>query len=55
MFARLVDRYRIKRVWAKDMWYLSSRLLRKALSHTIAFILNQAQAIHLYKSLNYYT
>ena len=43
VFGQLVDRYRIKRVWAKDMWHLSSRLLRKALSHTIAFILNQAQ------------
>ena len=60
VFSQLVDRYQIKRVEAKDMWHLSSRLLRKALSHTIAFMLNQAQslplcrqgAIHLYKSLN---
>ena len=43
VFSQLVDRYLIKRVGAKDMWHLSSRLLRKALSHTIAFRLNQAQ------------
>ena len=43
VFSQLVDRYHIKRVGAKDMWHLSSRLLRKALSHTIAFMLNQAQ------------
>ena len=43
VFSQLVDRYRIKRVWAKDMWHLSSRLLRKVLSHTVAFILNRSQ------------
>ena len=32
-----------KRVWARDMWHLGNRLLRKVLSHTIAFMLNQAQ------------
>ena len=42
-FSQLVERYHIKRVGARDMWHLSSRLLRKALSHTIAFMLNQAQ------------
>ena len=43
VFGQLVDRYLIKRVWARDMWHLSNRLLRKALSHTMAFMLNQAQ------------
>ena len=43
VFSQLVDRYLIKRVGAKDLWHLTSRLLRKALSHTIAFMLNQAQ------------
>ena len=43
IFSQLVDRYHIKRVGAKDLWHLNSRLLRKALSHTIAFMLNQAQ------------
>jgi hypothetical protein len=27
-------------VWAKDPWHLTSRLLRKILSHTVAFLLN---------------
>ena len=43
VFSQLVERYYIKQVGAKDLWHLSSRLLRKALSHTIAFMLNQAQ------------
>lgn len=43
VFSQLADRYHIKRVGAKDMWHLNSRLLRKALSHTIAFLLNQAR------------
>jgi len=39
-FGQLVERYHIKRVWARDVWHLSSRLLRKVLSHTIATLLN---------------
>ena len=35
-FGQLVDRYRAKRVWARDAWHLGSRLLRKVLSHTLA-------------------
>ena len=35
-FGQLVDRYRAKRVWARDAWHLWSRLLRKLLSHTLA-------------------
>jgi hypothetical protein len=42
-FGQLVDRYQIKRVWAKDSWHLHSRILRKVLSHTLAVLLNQAQ------------
>ena len=40
VFSQLVGRYCIKRVWARDLWHLMSRLLRKVLSHTIAFLLN---------------
>jgi hypothetical protein len=40
VFSQLVGRYRVKRVWAKDLWHLASRLLRKVLSHTVAFLLN---------------
>lgn len=35
-FGQLVDRYRAKRVWARDAWHLWSRLLRKLLSHSLA-------------------
>lgn len=40
VFSQLTQRYSIKRVWARDMWHLASRLLRKVLSHTVAFLLN---------------
>ena len=39
-FGQLVERYTIKRVRARDLWHLSSRLLRKVLSHTIASLLS---------------
>lgn len=42
-FGQLVDRFQVKRVWAKDSWHLHSRLLRKVLSHTMAVFLNQIQ------------
>lgn len=37
--AQLVERYRLKRLWARDAWHLTGRLLRKVLSHTIAVLL----------------
>jgi hypothetical protein len=40
VFSQLTGRYSVKQVWARDMWHLSSRLLRKVLSHTVAFLLN---------------
>ncbi len=40
VFSQLVGRYSIKRVWARDLWHLVSRVLRKVLSHTVAFLLN---------------
>ena len=43
VFGQLVDRYLIKRVRTKDLWHLGHRLLRKVLSHTIAFLLNQGR------------
>ena len=45
VFGQLCERFRIKRVWARDMWHFSSRLLRKVLAHTIAIVLNRAQGI----------
>lgn len=44
VFSQLTERYSIKRVWARDLWHLASRLLlRKVLSHTVAFLLNHQQ------------
>ena len=40
VFSQLTERYSVKRVWARDLWHLTSRLLRKVLSHTVAFLLN---------------
>ena len=37
--AQLVERYHLKRIWARDAWHLTSRTLRKVLSHTIAVFL----------------
>jgi hypothetical protein len=37
---QLADRYRIKRVWARDLWHLPHRVGRKILSHTVAIWLN---------------
>jgi hypothetical protein len=34
--SQFVDRYHLKRVWARDAWHLTSRLVRKVLSHTVA-------------------
>jgi hypothetical protein len=40
VFSQLTERYSVKRVWARDVWHLTSRLLRKVLSHTAAYLLN---------------
>jgi hypothetical protein len=40
VFSQLVGRYSVKRVRARDLWHLMSRLVRKVLSHTVAFLLN---------------
>jgi Transposase DDE domain len=37
--AQFVERYHLKRTWARDTWHLTSRLLRKVLSHTIGVYL----------------
>lgn len=40
VFGQLVERYHVKRVWARDGWHFQSRLLRKVLSHTLVVYLN---------------
>lgn len=42
VFGQLVARYQVKRVRARDLWHLQSRLMRKVLSHTVAVFLNHA-------------
>jgi hypothetical protein len=41
VIGQLVARYRAKKVWARDRWHLTSRWLRKLLSHTFAVYLCQ--------------
>jgi hypothetical protein len=41
VFSQLVGRYQAKTVWARDLWHLCSRWLRKILSHTVAVFLTQ--------------
>jgi hypothetical protein len=36
VFSQLVERYNAKKVWARDRWHLTSRFVRKILSHTVA-------------------
>lgn len=40
VFGQLVDRCAVKRVWARDLWHLCNRLLRKVLMHTLVVLLN---------------
>jgi hypothetical protein len=40
VFGQLVDRCAVKRLWARDLWHLSNRLLRTVLMHTLAVLLN---------------
>lgn len=43
VFSQLCERFSVKRVWARDLWHLSSRLLRKVLAHTVMVVLNREQ------------
>lgn len=43
VFSQLCERLTVKRVWARDLWHLSSRLLRKVLAHTVMVALNREQ------------
>ena len=36
VFGPLVDRFHLKKVWARDLWHLTSRWIRKFLSYTVA-------------------
>ncbi len=41
VISQLAERYGAKKVWARDRWHLTSRFLRKVLSHTVAVFLCQ--------------
>jgi hypothetical protein len=45
VLAQLVERYHSKRTWARDLWHLVSRWLRKVLSHTVAVLLCQQRGL----------
>jgi hypothetical protein len=39
-FGQLAERFHVKRTWARDLWHLSHRIIRKVLSHTVAVWIN---------------
>jgi Transposase DDE domain len=41
VIGQLVGRFHLDKVWARDIWHLSSRLNRKILAHTMCFWLNR--------------
>lgn len=41
VLGQLAERFHAKRVWARDRWHLTSRWLRKVVSHTLAVLLCQ--------------
>jgi hypothetical protein len=41
VISQLAERYGAKKVWARDRWHLTSRWLRKVLSHTVSVCLCQ--------------
>jgi hypothetical protein len=43
VFGQIVERFQIKRVWARDVWHLSSRVLRKVLAHTALIVVNRLE------------
>ena len=42
VFGQLVERFKAKRVWARDLWHLTSRWMRMFLSHTLAVVLKKS-------------
>lgn len=52
VFSQLVDRYNAKKVWARDRWHLTSRFMRKIVSHTVAVYFCQ-QEVGLASSLRF--
>ena len=40
VFGQLTDRCGVKRVWARDLWHLRNRVLRRVLMHTLCVLFN---------------
>jgi hypothetical protein len=47
VISQMAERYGAKKVWARDRWHLTSRWLRKVLSHTMAVHLCQQVGLSL--------
>ena len=45
VFSQLVQRFKMRAVWARDLWHLSSRLWRKILAHTFAVAFTWLQGL----------
>lgn len=45
VFSQLAGRLGMKKVWARDVWHLASRFMRKILSHTVAVLACRALGI----------
>ena len=41
VIGQLTERFHIEKVWARDLWHLTSRLNRKILAHTLCYWLNR--------------
>jgi hypothetical protein len=45
VLSQLTERYHAKRMWARDVWHLTARWLRKPVSHTMALLLCQRSGL----------
>lgn len=41
VIGQLSDRFHIEKIWARDLWHLTNRIIRKVLSHTVGMFLNK--------------
>ena len=41
VIGQLTERFHIEKVWARKLWYLTNRIARKVLAHTIGMFVNQ--------------
>lgn len=41
VIGQLSERFHIEKVWARDLWHLTNRIVRKVMAHTIGVLLNK--------------